>query len=86
MIPFNFTLSSSNSGLVIGALWLIYIYLYWRALFEILRAPAFEVNDKILWFLVITMAPFIGLITYKRMVPKHVRQPIMKFRPPNRPQ
>lgn len=52
---------------------LIYIVIYWRCLLQILGATRFQVDDKILWFLVITLAPVIGIITYWFMVPACVR-------------
>ncbi len=52
---------------------LIYIAIYWRCLAQILGATRFQVDDKILWFLVITLAPVIGIITYWFMVPACVR-------------
>lgn len=48
----------------IGILWLIYLIAYWRALFQILAGDFMGTQEKILWFLVITLAPVIGLITY----------------------
>lgn len=51
----------------------MYAILYWWTLLLILRAKRFEANDKILWFLVITMAPVIGIITFHVMCPPLVR-------------
>lgn len=44
--------------------WIIYLLIYWRTLWRILLLRHFDVNDRILWFLVITMAPIIGIITF----------------------
>ncbi len=75
MIPFNF---SFGSGAVVQifilVLWLVYMGLYWRGLVQIMKAGKFDSTDKMLWFLVITMAPVIGLITFHAMCPPHVRE------------
>lgn len=74
MIPFNFSFSSGPVfQILIAVLWLGYIALYWRALVLVMRASKFDSTDKILWFLVITMAPVVGLITFHAMCPPHVR-------------
>jgi hypothetical protein len=74
MIPFNF---SFGSGAVVQifilVLWLVYMGLYWRGLVLIMKAGKFDSTDKMLWFLVITMAPVIGLITFHTMCPPHLR-------------
>lgn len=44
--------------------WVIYILIYWRTLWKVLLLKQFDTNDRILWFLVITMAPLIGIITF----------------------
>jgi hypothetical protein len=75
MIPFNF---SFGSGAVVQifilVLWLVYMALYWRGLVLIMKAGKFDSTDKMLWFLVITMAPVIGLITFHAMCPPHLRE------------
>ena len=53
--------------------WIIYIVVYWICLFQILRATKFETIDKILWFLVITMAPVLGIIAYILLCPPFIR-------------
>lgn len=58
---------------IVIAGYIIYFLLYWRCLVQILGATRFEAADKILWFLVITLAPVIGIITYWFMVPACVR-------------
>jgi hypothetical protein len=58
---------------IVIAGYIIYFLLYWRCLVQILGATRFEAADKILWFLVITLAPVIGIITYWFMVPENVR-------------
>jgi hypothetical protein len=57
----------------LAVLWLIYIICYWLALQQILRATKFEAHDKILWFLVITFAPVLGLLSYWMLCPDFVR-------------
>ncbi|SKA75482.1 hypothetical protein SAMN02745166_00032 [Prosthecobacter debontii] len=83
MIPFNFTFpNSSLFALVLMLLWLVYMALYWRAMVQILRASKFDSQDKILWFLVITLAPVLGLITFHAMCPPPVRESSMPPTPP----
>ena len=53
--------------------WIIYIVVYWICLVQILRATKFETIDKILWFLVITMAPVLGIIAYIFLCPPFIR-------------
>jgi hypothetical protein len=74
MIPFKFSFSDGPIFIIVMVLWLGYIALYWRALVLVIRASKFDTTDKILWFLVITMAPVIGLITFHSMCPPHVRE------------
>ena len=75
MIPFNFSVGSGAVvQMLIATLWLIYMVLYWRGLVLIMKAGKFDSTDKMLWFLVITMAPVIGLITFHAMCPPHVRE------------
>ncbi len=45
-------------------LWIGCVIVYWRALFQIVGGGFLDTQEKILWFLVITLAPLIGLITY----------------------
>ena len=45
-------------------LWGVYLLMYWRALFQIVGGRFLNTQEKILWFLVITLAPLLGLITY----------------------
>jgi hypothetical protein len=74
MIPFKINLGSSTVlQFLIGLLWLVYVAIYWRALVIIIRSTRFTTEDKILWFLVITMAPIIGLITFHAMCPPRIR-------------
>jgi hypothetical protein len=42
---------------------------------QILGASKFDSSDKILWFLVITLAPVIGIITFHAMCPPPLRNP-----------
>jgi len=65
--------------------WLIYLYFYWKALGMILSASKFDSTDMILWFLVITMAPLIGLITFHAMCPPHVLNASAVSPPSDRP-
>lgn len=53
--------------------WCAYLAVYWMCLFQILRATKFDANDKILWFLVITLAPVLGVIAYWLLCPRFVR-------------
>lgn len=62
-------LSDNLIGGLAAVLWLAYLIAYWRALWSLLLREGFETNDRILWFLVITMVPVIGLITYWFLVP-----------------
>ncbi len=41
-----------------------FIFIYWLVLVSILRRPDFDTQQRILWFLVITMAPVLGLLAY----------------------
>lgn len=73
MPPLKFNLPmSSTFQILLGVLWLLYLVWYWRALVRILSASKFTSEDKILWFLVITFAPLIGLITFQAMCSTHV--------------
>ncbi len=73
MPPLKFNLPMSSTFQILGVvLWLLYLVWYWRALVRILAASKFTSEDKILWFLVITLAPLIGLITFQVMCPTHV--------------
>ena len=73
MPPLNFSLPmSSTFQILVAVLWLLYLVWYWRALVRILAANKFTSEDKILWFLVITLAPLIGLVTFQVMCPVHV--------------
>jgi hypothetical protein len=74
MIPFDFKYQNGSSlfALAIFVIWLVWLFLYWRALIQILATPEFGTQEKILWFLVITFVPIIGLITYWMLVPDHV--------------
>jgi TctA family transporter len=73
MPPLNFSLPmSSTFQILVAVLWLLYLVWYWRAMVRILAASKFTSEDKILWFLVITLAPLIGLITFQVMCPTHV--------------
>lgn len=83
MIPFKFSFPSGPIfSILIAVLWLAYIALYWRALVQVMKAGKFDSTDKILWFLVITMAPVIGLITFHVMCPPHVRELREAEKPP----
>jgi hypothetical protein len=76
MIPFNLSFSSGPIfQILIAVLWLAYVALYWRGMVLVLKATKFDSIDKILWFLVITLAPVIGLITFHVMCPPPVRNP-----------
>lgn len=73
MIPFKFNFPTSASvAIALFIVWLVYMALYWRGMIHILRATSFTTQDKILWFLVITLAPVLGLITFHAMCPPHV--------------
>lgn len=73
MLPFKIDLPLSPLlQLLVFALWLAYLGWYWRALVRILAASRFDSTDKILWFLVITLAPLIGLLTFQVMCPPQV--------------
>ncbi len=82
MIPFKFSFSDGPIFIIVMVLWLVYIAVYWRALVLVIRASKFDTTDKILWFLVITMAPVIGLITFHLMCPPHVRELGGRRQPP----
>jgi hypothetical protein len=74
MIPFKFTFASAPVfQILIAVLWIAYIALYWRAVVLVLKASKFDSTDKVLWFLVITLAPVIGLITFHAMCPPPIR-------------
>lgn len=97
MIPFDFKFQNDSSLFTFAffTFWLVWLVLYWRALIQILGAPGFGTQEKILWFLVITLVPVIGLITYWMLVPDYMvntrifrrRQPvpIPKAEPPQTP-
>lgn len=74
MIPFKFDFQPSSAlfGLGLFIIWLVWLAIYWRALLQILSAPGFDTQLKILWFLVITLVPVIGIITYWMLVPDEV--------------
>jgi hypothetical protein len=73
MIPFKFSSpTSAVFNLLLLAAWLIYLFHYWKAVVKVLGASKFDSPDKILWFLVLTMAPVLGLITFHAMCPPHV--------------
>ncbi len=74
MIPFDFKYQNGSTlfAFAIFVIWLVWLFLYWRALIQILGAPEFGTQEKILWFLVITFVPVIGLITYWMMGPEHI--------------
>lgn len=80
--PFHLPVHPAFQLILIG-LWLLYVALYWRALVWILRASKFDSQDKILWFLVITLAPLIGLITFHTMCPPHILNPAPASPPPS---
>jgi hypothetical protein len=83
MVPFKFSFPTSGGfPILLALLWLVYIALYWRALVLVIRASKFDTTDKILWFLVITMAPVIGLITFHAMCPPHLRELGTEGKPP----
>jgi hypothetical protein len=77
MIPFDFKYQNGSSlfALAIFVIWLVYICIYWRSMVQILGASKFDSSDKILWFLVITLAPVIGIITFHAMCPPPLRNP-----------
>lgn len=58
---------------VVLACWVMYLLIYWRCLFQILGATRFEPTEKILWFLVITLVPVMGIITYWILVSEKQR-------------
>lgn len=43
---------------------LVFVIVYWLVLIAILKNPHMNTQDKILWFLVITLAPVIGLAAF----------------------
>ena len=69
---FNFSSRSSVFGLAAFIIWIVYGIWYWRALIQIIVASVLTSEDKILWFLVITFVPIIGLITYWMLIPEAV--------------
>lgn len=74
MPPVNFSLPSSPVlGILLTLAWLAYICIYWRAMVLILGASKLDAQEKILWFLVITLAPLIGLVTFHVMCPPPMR-------------
>lgn len=62
--PNSFTADDTFAVVVLISFSLAYTLIYWRALWLLLLRKDFESQDRILWFLVITMAPFVGLITF----------------------
>lgn len=62
--PNSFSADDTFAVVVLLSLSLAYTLIYWRALWLLLLRKDFETQDRILWFLVITMAPFVGLITF----------------------
>ena len=67
--PVQVSTSSGVWASVMGIGWLIYVLVYWVLLVRILQARRFDVADKILWFLVIKMAPVIGILTFWWLCP-----------------
>jgi hypothetical protein len=53
-------LGGSDSLLLVIA----YVVVYWLVLIAILKNAHFSTQEKILWFLVITLAPVVGLAAY----------------------
>ena len=72
-LPSSFFGGIDSFGSIFLIAWGIYIAVYWLCLFQILRATKFETADKILWFLVITMTPVLGIIAYLFLCPVFVR-------------
>lgn|GEM_PF-3140945 len=62
--PNSFAADDTFAVVVLISFSLAYTLIYWRALWLLLLRKDFETQDRILWFLVITMAPFVGLITF----------------------
>ncbi|MES2596092.1 MAG: hypothetical protein V4662_12185 [Verrucomicrobiota bacterium] len=69
---FSFELAWLTPELIVAG-WVIYLLIYWRCLFQILSATRFEPNEKILWFLVITLVPVMGILTYWMLVSEKQR-------------
>lgn len=61
-LPDWFNLLLSPTNLLVG--WVIYFVIYAIALVKLMGSREMETNERILWFLVITMAPVIGLILF----------------------
>ncbi|MBX7207741.1 MAG: PLDc N-terminal domain-containing protein [Verrucomicrobiaceae bacterium] len=72
-LPTSFFGGADPLGRIFLIGWIIYVVVYWICLFQILRATKFETGDKILWFLVITMAPVLGIVAYLFLCPPFVR-------------
>lgn len=72
-IPSPFFSGIDSFGSIFLVAWGIYIAVYWFCLLQILRASKFDATDKILWFLVITLAPILGILSYVFLCPVFVR-------------
>lgn len=73
--PNTFTADNDATFWLLLGFTLLYSLAYWLALWALLLRKDFETNDRILWFLVITMAPCLGLITYWLVVPGRAAVP-----------
>ena len=84
--PF-FTLNGAPAYLVITYLFglIAYLVVYWFVLINILQRPDFDTNQRILWFLVITLAPILGLVAYwwVNCGPKPYVRPTQRPNPPD---
>lgn len=58
----DFKITGSDPSWI--AVWILYILIYCIALAFLLNRRRFGTNERILWFLVITFAPVIGLVLF----------------------
>lgn len=63
MNPIQFS-SPSLPPAFVGAGFILYLVAYWGTLLYILSKKSYSTQERILWFLVITLATVIGLLTY----------------------
>ena len=69
--PFSFKFDIPSSGLVGGVvalLWIAYALWYCVVLWGILRRSDWKSEEKILWFLVISLVPVVGLVFHSLLV------------------
>jgi hypothetical protein len=56
------------SSVAVLSLWTAYVIWYSIVLWSILRRPDWQADQRTLWFLVITLAPVIGLVFHMLIV------------------